>query len=168
MPAGRLGGVRPCKQRSLLFPSPPSKALPALNITARHLSHTKATLRAIPFVEVICSLSPVMGHFLKPSEFGEASRPLTQPFPATPSLRLLFNLNWKDGKPTLRLLNKLRWSLWPQGKEWGESCPGCWGLVPREGRGRDAGRRTEGQQPHLLSKPRGNEDTTSTEVPQSK
>lgn len=152
------------------FPLSPSKALPALNITARHLSHTKATLRAIPFVEVICSLSPMMGHFLKPSEFGEASRPLPQPLPAAPSLRLLFNSNWRDRKPTLRLLNKLRWSLSPQGKEWGESSPlpAAGASCPGRAGERDPGRRTEGQQPHLLPKPRGNEDTASTEVPESK
>lgn len=50
MPAGRLGGVRPCKQRSPPFPLLPNTLL-ALNITARRLSHTKAThnLRAGQF-----------------------------------------------------------------------------------------------------------------------
>lgn len=117
----------------------------------------------------------MMGHFLNPSGLGEVSCPLPQPLPAAPSLRLVFNLNWRDGKPTLWLLKKLRWSLSPRGKEWGESSPGFWGLVPREGRGKGS-RQTDrgtadGQRDSSRTscqKPRGNEDTASAEVPESK
>lgn len=72
---------------------------------------------------------------------------LSLPCAPAPSLCLVFNLNWRDRKPTLRLLKKFRWSVSPWGKEQGESSPCFWGLVPREGgggKGSEAAGQTDG------------------------
>lgn len=81
------------------------------------------------------------GGFLPPSPG------LSLPCTPAPSLCLVFNLNWRDRKPTLRLLKKLRWSVSPRGRERGRVLSlllGTRAQGRRGGKGSEAAGQTDG------------------------
>lgn len=140
MPAGRLGGVRPCKQRSPPFPlsltkpSPHSTSQPGVCLAQRRHS-TSGQGNSLCAGDMFYMFAvPCDGSILEPiwprGGLLPPSPGLSLPCTPAPALCLGFNLNGRDRKPMFQLL-VLRWGRSPRERSGetpvpasGHSCPG--------------------------------------------